>query len=842
MSERSLFVRRTATTVLSCFVLSFSFMLMYLIELASAIFENLCQGPMIDEVCNTDDPPLAAAAATAAALNLSTGVFGNSSGSVYGLLLANMTVGMNATNSTAECICSEALLEYSFLVSGTTFAYLKTSVVLVGEIVLVSMLTYFVDNIERHPSVDAMRSSLFSKMLLVEFINTAAIMFLVSANSINMVMVSVLKLLGVQVRRRNALHEEETLNFHRLSLWSHPLTHGHFSHSQAWLSSSLGLPEDTMEISPELEAEWFGSVGVSYTMAISVNIVVTHIKTLIGHYKSRFNRRWCWQRRALQEDLHELFRPPELGIIERSVHLVNNIMCALFLSGSMPVLMPIVLIDMIFQYTIDRLWFHRVYAIPPYFSGQIASEVTHALFLAIPFHCLLTTWAFCKPYLQSDTHTLFDMFVEVSTNATETAVRRQLRKGGGGGGAGGAGETLAVESDQTLFELALTREATLLPLLLLLLTLAKPPANVAVPGVVGLVRMLVLEPLMQTFAGLARCVVELKKAIQKCRGKEEFDFDFNEEVNDHPKAGKKWSQDIVGKVREELSTFDLTKHLVYGAAFGPGMTKQTITATELFTVSEHQAEADTRKSKRRLAARTQLRRQATADAAAMHAELPHTPRSNGPSEFRIDQVTTVPLCVLDTACALCVLDSACALCVLDSACALCVLDSAYASCVPLPSRLRHCLSLRFGQLEEADLKVSPPSNPIQMVLGTEVPAEEVARGCGVVRVSIQKKLDIEATWLKTAAGELVDPFSESENEFLQLAAAEATAAADAFRGLRPGAAAEPEPEPEPVPTAPRSAFSHPKRGRRISVVQPGMDEDPDDAPPPPPPPPPPAQP
>ena len=54
-----------------------------------------------------------------------------------------------------------------------------------GEIVLGSMLTYFVVEFERHPSVDAQRASLYSKMLLVAFINTGAVMFMVSANSIS---------------------------------------------------------------------------------------------------------------------------------------------------------------------------------------------------------------------------------------------------------------------------------------------------------------------------------------------------------------------------------------------------------------------------------------------------------------------------------------------------------------------------------------------------------------------------------------------------------------------------------------------------------------------------------
>eukprot|EP01050_Picozoa_sp_SAG11_P057120 SAG11_NODE_35801_length_265_cov_0.524096_1_plen_62_part_10 len=36
-----------------------------------------------------------------------------------------------------------------------------------------------------------------------------------------------------------------------------------------------------------------------------------------------------------------------------------------------------------------------------------------------------------------------------------------------------------------------------------------------------------------------------------------------------------------GQVPEELSSFDLTKHLTYGGAFGPNMEKQTITEQAL---------------------------------------------------------------------------------------------------------------------------------------------------------------------------------------------------------------------------------------------------------------------
>ena len=182
----------------------------------------------------------------------------------------------------------------------------------------------------------------------------------------------------------------------------------------------------------------------------------------------------------MQNDLHELYHPLEFDLIDRSVHMVNNILCAMMLCGSIPILIPIVLFDIVLQYVIDRLWFHRVYVIPEYFSGRFAKAMMTSLFYAIPLHCLLTLWAFCKSYLQSDTHTLFDMFVEVSPAGAE---RRQLR---GGGGGGGRDATTSAGSDINLIEAALTRRATLVPLVLLLLTVAKPIMNIAVPGAFGL--------------------------------------------------------------------------------------------------------------------------------------------------------------------------------------------------------------------------------------------------------------------------------------------------------------------------------------------------------------------
>ena len=54
--------------------------------------------------------------------------------------------------------------------------------------------------------------------------------------------------------------------------------------------------------------------------------------------------------------------------------------------------------------------------------------------------------------------------------------------------------------------------------------------------------MFVVEPLLQTSAGLARFASEAKKAVQQCRGSDEIDSFHVDEENKHPKAGKKWSK------------------------------------------------------------------------------------------------------------------------------------------------------------------------------------------------------------------------------------------------------------------------------------------------------------
>ena len=67
---------------------------------------------------------------------------------------------------------------------------------------------------------------------------------------------------------------------------------------------------------------------------------------------------------------------------------------------------------------------------------------------------------------------------------------------------------------------------------------------------------------------------------------------FGEAAKDaHPKAGKRWSQDVIGHVAPELSTYDLAQSLTYGGAFGPDMAKQTVTEPGLLATTEDELRA-----------------------------------------------------------------------------------------------------------------------------------------------------------------------------------------------------------------------------------------------------------
>ena len=382
VSERSLHLRRLATNALSFMILMLSFILMYMIEIVGGVFEKLCT----DEVAMTCDVPLPNATVP----------------QLHGDAFSESWSAPDATGSDIECLCSPALFEYSLIVTGANLVYLKTGLVVALNLILESLLTYFVTSIERHPSVDAQQESLFYKLLMVEYINTAAIMFLVSANSVNAAVVVLLKVIGIQ----------------------------------DFLASELMIDETALEILPELEAGWFDSVGVSFCMALLINGIVTNLSTLSSYYVVRLKRRCCWDHHVSQDELNDLFTPEPINMIDRSVHKVNCMVCAMFLSGSIPVLVPIVLFDMIVQYAIDRLWFYKVYGTPGHVSGRVSRAVIKSLQRAVYAHCILTVWAFAKAYLPSDTHTLFNTFVtivEVNTTGTSAPVslRRALRGGGG---------------------------------------------------------------------------------------------------------------------------------------------------------------------------------------------------------------------------------------------------------------------------------------------------------------------------------------------------------------------------------------------------------------------------
>ena len=156
VSERSLFWRRTTTNLLSFLVLLVSFALMYLVELAEHTSGQLCQGELIEQICDKEATAAKATAEAPAmtysefAANISAGtatVWSNDSHS-------NASAATVVSDSTpAACICSPTLHQYELFSTGQTFVWLKTSIVVVLNLTMESLLTYFVEDIERHPSI-----------------------------------------------------------------------------------------------------------------------------------------------------------------------------------------------------------------------------------------------------------------------------------------------------------------------------------------------------------------------------------------------------------------------------------------------------------------------------------------------------------------------------------------------------------------------------------------------------------------------------------------------------------------------------------------------------------------
>jgi hypothetical protein len=84
---------------------------------------------------------------------------------------------------------------------------------------------------------------------------------------------------------------------------------------------------------------------------------------------------------------------------------------------------------------------------------------------------------------------------------------------------------------------------------------------------------------------------------------------FGEAAKDaHPKAGKRWSQDVIGHVAPELSTYDLAQSLTYGGAFGPDMAKQTVTEPGLLATTEDELRATAVEAAKRAKVQKELAR------------------------------------------------------------------------------------------------------------------------------------------------------------------------------------------------------------------------------------------
>jgi hypothetical protein len=144
----------------------------------------------------------------------------------------------------------------------------------------------------------------------------------------------------------------------------------------------------------EFSPNWYRTVGGPFLLFSAVQIFLPHLGVLLNflnvnleRYKDRgFTSNMRKTSKVVQEEYEELYIGPEFPMEIRLGQLVSLICVGFSFSCGIPLLYPLMLIQLIVMYWVDKYMLLRFYQITPLLSKVLTRHALNLLLLAIILH------------------------------------------------------------------------------------------------------------------------------------------------------------------------------------------------------------------------------------------------------------------------------------------------------------------------------------------------------------------------------------------------------------------------------------------------------------------------
>jgi hypothetical protein len=145
----------------------------------------------------------------------------------------------------------------------------------------------------------------------------------------------------------------------------------------------------------EFDPTWFNQVGTTIILVQLGEVVNAHAPRLFNLIKFYRNKHLACSNPGAyltQDDLNKAFAGPPFEFASNYAQLLSTFFVCLTFSTGIPLLYPLAAANFWVFYFIEKYHFMRVYRIPPHFNTMIGKRATALVPVALGLHLIMAIW------------------------------------------------------------------------------------------------------------------------------------------------------------------------------------------------------------------------------------------------------------------------------------------------------------------------------------------------------------------------------------------------------------------------------------------------------------------
>lgn len=208
---------------------------------------------------------------------------------------------------------------------------------------------------ERHHTSDGQSASIFTRLLILKVINTAAV-FLINNNNVI-------------------------------------------------LRQVFGLEQTSSSV--EFTTDWYTSVAVTIVLVQLGDVISSHLMPCYRYFRLEQLKKSAAKNNKIaltQDELNRLHVGPEFEFAFNYAQMLSTFFVCLTFSTGIPILYPIAAANFLFFYFSEKYFFIHMYKIPPHFATLVGRRVAGLIPLGILIHLAMSIWVLSNNTLFKDSN------------------------------------------------------------------------------------------------------------------------------------------------------------------------------------------------------------------------------------------------------------------------------------------------------------------------------------------------------------------------------------------------------------------------------------------------------